>query len=120
MCILNNTTICNSVIRVAKKCQKTDFLCKKHFFFVYLATPRPTLDHYCGDSHSHLMGISALFKFRSEVHQKPRNEVGSLSQAPTSWDLNREPFGCTTTQCLPHKGNLLTLLTLSTKKGIKN
>ena len=51
------------------------------FFICYLAVPRPTLGHFRGDSLTHRMLITGLFKFRLQGRQEPRNEVGSLRPA---------------------------------------
>ena len=45
-----------------------------------MATLKLTLSHYRGDSHVHLMKMNVyLLEDQPEVHQEPRDEVGSLS-----------------------------------------
>ena len=55
-----------------------------HVYFLfncYLATPRPTMGNFRGDSFTHPMLITAFLNFRPEDHREPRNKVGSLSPA---------------------------------------
>ena len=51
------------------------------FFYCYLAVPLPTLGHSQGNSLTNPMLITAFVQVRTEGHQKPRNEVGSLNLA---------------------------------------
>ena len=50
-------------------------------FNLCLATPRPTLGHYRGDSLTHSLLITAFLQIWPEGHREPRSEVGSLSPA---------------------------------------
>ena len=43
-----------------------------------MAAPRPTLDHYRGDSLAHLILIVAFLQFWPVGNRDPRREVGSL------------------------------------------
>ena len=49
------------------------------FFNCYLAAPRLTLGHYLGGSLTYPMLITKFLHIRTEGHQEPRSEVGSLS-----------------------------------------
>ena len=50
-------------------------------FHCYLAAPQSTFSHYQGHSLSHSMLITAFAHIQPKGHQKPHNEVGSLSLA---------------------------------------
>ena len=53
----------------------------KVVFICYSAAPRPTLGHWRGFSLTNPIIIIVFYNVRPEGHQKPRNEVGSLSPA---------------------------------------
>ena len=64
-----------------RKCSVEMFLKVSHFLFFncYLAAPQPALGHYRECSLTHV-NHCVFLHFRPDVHQQPRNEVGSLNQ----------------------------------------
>ena len=52
-----------------------------HFFNCNLVVPRPTLNHYRGDSLTAIITLITAFLQFQLGHREPRNEVGSLSLA---------------------------------------